>query len=144
MTADVVIISVSYIVSLAIRFQLLNGNISINLYDASYILMSAIYGVTAVFIFYLLKMYGTYRFTSYVMKIFFNNQNHALNAWFAQALEGTNTGGTSQEVLNSPPTAYHLQAAAKAACFFCPLILATCKRVNIFFERYLVCSNIFL
>lgn len=70
MTADVVIISVSYIVSLAIRFQLLNGNISINLYDASYILMSAIYGVTAVFIFYLLKMYGTYRFTSYVNEVF--------------------------------------------------------------------------
>ena len=47
-----------------------------------------------------------------------HNQNHALNAWYAQALKGHNTGKRLKTHRISPPTALLLQAAAKAACFY--------------------------
>ena len=69
MAADVVIIGLSYIVALIIRFQLLDGTASINMYDETYILLSLTYGAAVVFVFYLLRMYGTYRFSDYITEV---------------------------------------------------------------------------
>ena len=70
MTSDAIVISLTYILSLFVRFQIIGGKISINLYDTTYILLSVIYGMTVVFVFYLSRMYGTYRFSSYVKETF--------------------------------------------------------------------------
>lgn len=70
MITDGIVISLSYIVSLIIRFQYINGKISVDMYDKPYIVLSIIYGIVTVFVFYLLRMYGTYRFTSYINEIF--------------------------------------------------------------------------
>ncbi len=70
MAADLLIISMSYIVALVIRFQVIGGKISIDMYDEPYIVLSLIYSGAVVFVFYLLRMYGTYRFTSYINEIF--------------------------------------------------------------------------
>lgn len=70
MATDVLFISLSYIVALVIRFQIVGGKISINMYDMPYIILSLVYGIALIFVFYLLRMYGTYRFTSYICEVF--------------------------------------------------------------------------
>ena len=70
MTADIIVITLAYIASLFVRFQIIGGQLTVNLYAPSYILLSVIYGLAAVFVFYLLCMYGTYRFSSYIREMF--------------------------------------------------------------------------
>ena len=49
---------------------------------------------------------------------FLKNQNHAINAWYAQALKGHVTGKHLKTHRTTPPTVLLLQAAAKAACCY--------------------------
>ena len=51
------------------------------------------------------------------------NQNHQWNWWYAQALEGHNTGAAPQETLKSLPTPLLLQAADKAVFSYTFLFL---------------------
>ena len=69
MVTDVIVISLSYIFSLVIRFQYMFGKTSVDMYDMPYIILSIMYGIAIIFVFYLLHMYGTYRFTSYTNEV---------------------------------------------------------------------------
>ena len=69
MVTDVIVISLSYIFSLIIRFQYMFGKTSVDMYDMPYIILSIMYGIAIIFVFYLLHMYGTYRFTSYTNEV---------------------------------------------------------------------------
>lgn len=66
MAIDVGIITVSYIISVAIRFNLLNGKVSVGMYGTQYIVMAVVYSLVVVIILYMLQMYGSYRFSSYL------------------------------------------------------------------------------
>ena len=56
------------------------------------------------------------------------NQNNQWNWWYAQALEGHNTGAAPQEVLKNLPTPLLLQAAAKGVFSYAFLFLLPVNR----------------
>ncbi len=62
MVSDGIIIFLSYFVSLFIRFVLLNGTVSLILWRYPYTLVAVIYSLAMVFFYYVMKMYGSYRF----------------------------------------------------------------------------------
>lgn len=71
MTSDVFIVTMAYVLSVFIRFNVFNGKVSIELYITNYIILSLIYSCAVVFVLYLLNMYGSYRFSSYLKESFY-------------------------------------------------------------------------
>ena len=60
--SDGIIIFLSYFISLYIRFILLDGTVSVILWRYPYNLTAVVYSVSMVFFYYIMSMYGSYRF----------------------------------------------------------------------------------
>lgn len=60
--SDGIIIFLSYFISLYIRFILLDGTVSVILWRYPYNLTAVVYSVSMVFFYYVMRMYGSYRF----------------------------------------------------------------------------------
>lgn len=62
MISDGVILFVAYYISLFIRFVVLKGTVSVALWHYPYNLTALIYSLAMVFFYYVMRMYGSYRF----------------------------------------------------------------------------------
>ena len=76
--------------------------------------------------------------------VFVYNQYHALNAWYAQALQGHITGLRLKTLRIGFQPQHILGLPLKRRSFFRLFFLATRKRVVILFHAYLVAHDIFL
>lgn len=62
MVSDFVLILFSYLVAVVLRFDVLDGVVTLDLTDAKYLLLAAVYSAAIVVVYYAVRLYGSYRF----------------------------------------------------------------------------------